>query len=115
MSIELLIFTAIILVGFVSIIYFFNRKISQLQNSRTDIALLEWLKTMQTSMDSHSLNMNRVLQENEKQLHERLDKAAETMRDVNKEVGKMTEIGSNMQELQDFLKSPKLRGNIGKS
>src|SRR5205814_5203837 len=78
-----------------------------------DQTLLEWLKTMQNSMDVNSTTMTKVLQENAKQLHERLDKAAEAMRDVNREVGRMNEIGKNMQELQDFLKSPKLRGNIG--
>src|SRR5690606_10387937 len=35
------------------------------------------------------------------------------IRDVNKEVGQMSEIGRSMKELQEFLKSPKLRGNIG--
>jgi DNA recombination protein RmuC len=53
------------------------------------------------------------LQENTKQLNERLDTAARVIRDVEKEVGQMSEIGRNMRELQDFLKSPKLRGNIG--
>jgi DNA recombination protein RmuC len=57
--------------------------------------------------------MVRTLQENSKQLNERLDKAAEVIRDVGREVGQMSEIGRSMKELQDFLKSPKLRGNIG--
>jgi DNA recombination protein RmuC len=64
-------------------------------------------------MQSNSSSMVRTLQENSKQLNERLDKAAEVIRDVGKEVGQMSEIGRNMRELQDFLKSPKLRGNIG--
>jgi DNA recombination protein RmuC len=46
-------------------------------------------------------------------MNERLDTAARVIRDVEKEVGQMSEIGRNMRELQDFLKSPKLRGNIG--
>lgn len=32
---------------------------------------------------------------------------------VQKELGSMQEIGRSMKDLQDFLKSPKLRGNIG--
>src|SRR3990167_10788391 len=66
-------------------------------------------QTMQTS----SSDVTKVLQENSKQLNDRLDKAAAVIRDVGKEVGQMSEIGRNMRELQDFLKSPKLRGNIG--
>lgn len=46
-------------------------------------------------------------------LNERLDGAARAMGHVQKELGVMQEIGRNMQALQDFLKSPKLRGNIG--
>ena len=64
-------------------------------------------------MQVNSTHMVRTLQENSKQLNERLDKAAEVIRDVGKEVGQMSEIGRSMKELQDFLKSPKLRGNIG--
>ena len=42
------------------------------------------------------------------QLNDRLIAAA-VIRDVGKEVGQMSVIGRSMQELQDFLKSPKLR------
>jgi DNA recombination protein RmuC len=57
--------------------------------------------------------MVKTLQENSKQLNARLDNAASVIKDVEKEIGQMSEIGRNMRELQEFLKSPKLRGNIG--
>lgn len=57
--------------------------------------------------------MINTLQENSKQLNDRLDRTAAVIKDVSKEVGQMSEIGRSMKELQDFLKSPKLRGNIG--
>jgi DNA recombination protein RmuC len=107
-----LIFGAIFL-GFIILILFFNKKLSDLQRNKPDQALLEWLKTMQSSIDSSSTHMVKTLQENSKQLNERLDNAATVIRDVGHEVGKMSEIGRSMKELQDFLKSPKLRGNIG--
>ncbi len=100
----------ILVIGFGIIIYLLNKKLSQKQ---TDATLLEWLKSMQKTIDSQSENTVRTLQENSKQLNERLDKAASVIRGVGEEVGKMSEIGRSMQELQDFLKSPKLRGNIG--
>jgi DNA recombination protein RmuC len=114
----------ILILGFLITAYFFNKKLSEISKNKTEEALLEWLKTMQVSLDStrktldeamskSSNNMVKTLQENSKQLNERLDKAAAVIRDVGKEVGQMSEIGRNMQELQDFLKSPKLRGNIG--
>lgn len=109
MPIEFLLLLVTFLVGFGVMFYLLNKK----QTSTVDPTLLEWIKSVQSSLQQNSSQMTRVLQENTRQLNERLDRAAEVMRDVNKEVGKMSEIGRNMQELQDFLKSPKLRGNLG--
>lgn len=103
----------ILILGFFISYWLFGKKISELKKQDTNQALVEWLKSMQKSVDVNSTHMIRTLQENSKQLNERLDKAAMVMRDVGKEVGEMSEIGRGMRELQDFLKSPKLRGNIG--
>lgn len=70
-------------------------------------------KTINNALNSNTNQMVRTLQENSKQLNDRLDKAATVIAGVGKEVGQMSEIGRSMKELQDFLKSPKLRGNIG--
>jgi DNA recombination protein RmuC len=124
MSTDLLIIVIIIIAGFACLFFFLNKKLSSITKQDSDKTLLEWLRTMQQSlettnktlndsMQSNSTVMVRTLQENSRQLNERLDKAAEVIRDVGKEVGQMSEIGRNMRELQDFLKSPKLRGNIG--
>lgn len=53
------------------------------------------------------------LQASTKTLNERLDNAAKYINQVAKEVGQMNELGQSMRELQVFLQSPKLRGNIG--
>lgn len=114
----------LIVVGFLILLFFINRKLSALQKPQDDGMLLEWLKSMQHSLESTNKTLNeamrssssemaRVLQENSKQLNERLDRASAVIRDVGKEVGQMSEIGRSMKDLQDFLKSPKLRGNIG--
>lgn len=112
MQIDLPIIT-LLLLCFVFLFYFINRKISKLQQNKIDPTLMEWIKSMQEATNTNSLHITKVLQENTKQLNERLDRAAEVIRDVNREIGKVGEIGRNMQELQEFLKSPKLRGNIG--
>jgi DNA recombination protein RmuC len=88
-------------------------KLNQFGKKSTDPTLIEWLKSMQISLQSNSSTLTNVLQENTKQLNERLDKAASVIQGVNTEIGKMTEIGRNMEELNTFLKSPKLRGNLG--
>ncbi len=53
------------------------------------------------------------LQKNSQDLNMRLDNAARVISDVHRSVGEMSEIGRSMRELQEFLQSPKLRGNIG--
>lgn len=113
MQIEFLVIGFLIFLGFILILFFFNKKLSDLQENKPDAALLEWLKTMQSTIDSSSTHMVKTLQENSRQLNERLDRAATVIKDVGHEVGQMSEIGRGMKELQDFLKSPKLRGNIG--
>src|SRR3989338_7954456 len=106
----------ILFIGFASLFYLQTKK----NKNQSDEALMEWLKSMQGSLDATSKNMTnttssvvKTLQENSKQLNDRLDKAAIAIRDVNRGVGEMSEIGRNMRELQEFLKSPKLRGNVG--
>ncbi|HKC15047.1 MAG TPA: DNA recombination protein RmuC [Patescibacteria group bacterium] len=114
----------LLVIGLFGTIYFLNKKLNELKTPKEDNATLEWLKSTQSSIDSmnktlndamrsSSTEMTKVLQENSKQLNDRLTKAAEVIQGVSKGVGEMSEIGRNMKELQEFLKSPKLRGNIG--
>jgi len=121
--INLPVLLVVILLGFAAF-FFFNKKLSGLKKQDTDQALLEWLKAMQHSLETtnktineslqtNSTSMVRTLQENSRQLNDRLEKASVVIQGVGKEVGQMSEIGRNMKELQEFLKSPKLRGNIG--
>jgi DNA recombination protein RmuC len=121
MDTNLLIILIVIIIGFASLYILLSRKQT---NQTSDKTLMEWLKSMQTSLDqtnktvndtlrNSSLEMTKTLAENNKQINDRLTRAAEVIAEVNKEVGEMSEIGRNMRELQDFLKSPKLRGNIG--
>ncbi len=109
MQIDNTIIALILILGFSLLLYIQLRK----TKSTSETTLIEWLKAMQNSLDATSVNVVKTLQANSAQLNERLDKAAIAIRDVNKGVGEMSEIGRNMRELQEFLKSPKLRGNIG--
>lgn len=123
MHIELLVIALILILGFGIVIYLLNKKIST-KETATNESLNAWLKSMHQSIEStnqtlnealraNSTDMVKTLQSNSKELNERLDRAAAVIRDVGKEVGQMSEIGRSMKELQEFLKSPKLRGNIG--
>ncbi|MCD6470959.1 DNA recombination protein RmuC [bacterium] len=96
-----LIITLIILflIGFGSLFYFLNHRLAKIEEKKKE--------------DQSILMLNQSLQGMQRTINERLDKAAEVIAQVTKELGSMREIGHQMQSLQDFLKSPKLRGNIG--
>jgi DNA recombination protein RmuC len=111
---SLLIIIAIIL-GFGILLIF--RQIQELKEKNSDPeslkVLTEWLKGMQTSVEKNTEVTQKQLSESSKTLNERLDRAANVIAGVQKEIGQMSEIGRSMKELQDFLRSPKLRGNLG--
>src|SRR3990172_303352 len=103
----------IIIVGFF-FLYKVIEKSNQGKNSEERLKVLkEWLKGMQASVDKNSEVTQKQLSESSKILGERLDKAAVVIAGVQKEIGQMSEIGRSMKQLQDFLRSPKLRGNLG--
>ncbi len=109
MDSSLLVISTILIIGFGIVIYLISKK----SNKPQDATLVEWLKSMQTTLSVNSQTVNKTLQENSKQLNERLDNAARVISAVQKNIGEMSEIGRSMKDLQDLLKSPKLRGNIG--
>lgn len=75
--------------------------------------LLSWLKSTNERLDDQNKHIVATLQSSTKALNERLDNAAGFIASVQKNIGEMSEIGRGMKEVQEFLQSPKLRGNIG--
>jgi DNA recombination protein RmuC len=122
MTVESLILLLVVIFGFSAILYYINKKISS--TKQIDPTLVEWLKSMQgtiektnaslnDAMRGSSSDMTRVLQSNTRQLNERLDEASRVIGDLKKNVGELSEVGRGIKSLQEFLQSPKLRGNIG--
>ncbi len=70
-------------------------------------------KFIADSINKQSHSFVSVLQKNTADLNQRLDKAAAVIGGVQKNLGEMSEIGRSMKDLQEYLRSPKLRGNIG--
>ena len=106
------------------ILYLLKTQLGQRTNDEENKTLVTWLTSMQTTIDATnktlhdslrgtSSDMTKALQENSKQLNERLDTAARVIGDLKKNVGEMSEVGKGIRSLQEFLQSPKLRGNIG--
>jgi DNA recombination protein RmuC len=115
----------LVLLVFIGLVLLILKKFSGIsEKGKTDEALTEWLKSMQQSLESTNKTLNEALrsttqnitstlQKDSKTISERLDKAASAFSSLQREMGKFSEIGRSMHELQEFLQSPKLRGNIG--
>src|SRR5207249_2682701 len=75
--------------------------------------LLEIMKMLQDGSKSDRKVLLDSLQRNSEALNQRLDNAAKVIYQVQRNIGEMSEIGRGMKDLQEFLRSPKLRGNMG--
>jgi len=91
-----------------------NKRLNDLaQNQKPSDDLLQIMKMLQESGQEDRKVLLTTLQRNTESMNERLDNAAKVIGDVQKNIGEMSEIGRSMRDLQAFLSSPKLRGNIG--
>lgn len=123
MTPDLVLILLVIVAGFGILLWLVKNELAKLQRPQ-DSAITQWLTSMQSSMNEtnktlhaamrgSTSDMTKVLQENTKQLNERLDTAARVIGDLKKNLGEMSEVGRGIKNLQEFLQSPKLRGNIG--
>ena len=112
-STEILLISVIII--FLLVFAFFLRKwitdLAEKQKPSED--LLKIIQMLQSGSKEDRKVLLESLQSNTQALNQRLDNAARVIGQVQKNIGEMSEIGRGMKELQEFLKSPKLRGNIG--
>ena len=120
---NLILIIVLFVIGFFILVVVIKGELSKLKNN-DDGTMIEWLKSMQLAIEhtnktlneamrGSSVEMTRTLQSNSRQLNERLDEAARVIGALNKNVGEMSEVGRGIKSLQEFLQSPKLRGNIG--
>ena len=105
------VFTAIAIVVVLFLIRSWLQSIEKKSNVSEE--LVEWLKDLGARVDKQTETMDHRLTQNIDMFNKRLDKAAQVIGDVQKSIGEFSEIGRSMQQLQEFLQSPKLRGNIG--
>src|SRR3990167_2514689 len=107
-----LILTAGLVIVAFAIIYIQIKKLvdSKSQDETTKL-LTQLVSDMRGSMDKTTDSMVRQTTA----INERLDRAAQVISGVSKSVGEMTEIGRSMREIQEFLRSPKMRGQIGEA
>ncbi len=100
---DTLIVLIIVIASVVVLMVFVNKKLSDLaEKQKPSAEILEYLKTT-----------NLRLNEQSKDLNDRLDNAARVISSVQKNLGEMSEVGKGIRSLQEFLQSPKLRGGLG--
>ncbi|KKQ95069.1 MAG: hypothetical protein UT66_C0009G0016 [candidate division CPR2 bacterium GW2011_GWC1_39_9] len=104
----LAVISGIFIVGLAMVVAFLLRKLDGISsNLKNDSAI--------TMMNQNMQGMQQKIDQTTRDINDRLDRAANVIGHVSKELGSLQEIGRNMKGLQDFLKSPKLRGNIGEA
>jgi DNA recombination protein RmuC len=120
------------LVGFA--IYYISNQIKTLKPKDTgdeNKVLMEWLKQMKDAEDKTRDTIERQLKDQRgsiednlksqreamnqqtKLIWERLDRSQDVIREVQKQLGGIQEFGTDMKDLSNILKSPKLRGGLG--
>jgi DNA recombination protein RmuC len=71
------------------------------------------MKDLGRRLEVSNQAVDEKLSKNMQIFNNRLDNAAVVISQVHKSIGEFSEIGRSMQDLQQFLSSPKLRGTIG--
>jgi len=114
MSTELVLTILLIILSFSLLAFLLRKWLRDFgEQQKPSEELMEWLKSTNQRLDDQNKQIVTTLQSSTKALNERLDNAARFIAAVQRNIGEMSEIGRGMKDLQDFLKSPKLRGNIG--
>jgi len=99
---------------FLFIIIYFNGKFNNIANNqKPSLEIMQIINLLQNRSKEDRDVLMQTLQKNNSDFNSRLDNATKVISDVQKNLGEMSEIGRSMKDLQDFLKSPKIRGNIG--
>jgi DNA recombination protein RmuC len=125
--------------GFIAVYILLKRQSEEIRSGhKNDPAInlmSQWMQDTRTSMDSRLQETRQVLDSRlsevdqklarsldsvNRNMNDRLDNAARVIGDVQKQLGTLTKVSENMQEigrdissLQDILKAPKIRGGLG--
>ena len=111
---EIGVISLILIIGFVVVILFIWTQLKDLKNkSSQSQEIVEWLKNVSTRLESSNDKIDKRLDATMTDFNRRLDSASVVMSHVQKSIGEFSEIGRSMVDLQNLLKSPKLRGGVG--
>lgn len=119
------------MVGSIILLGFYLSSQFKKSEKSEDTALIEWLKDMKgtvekntevmerqlkdqrSTLEEQMKNQRETLSQQTKFISERLEKSSDVIREVQKQLGGIQEFGTDMKDLSNILKSPKLRGGLG--
>jgi DNA recombination protein RmuC len=90
----------------VGVVFYLSRKMQEIKSDRQNDQSMQMLNQNMQAVQERIDKSNQVI-------GERLDNAARVIGLVNRELGQMSQIGQSLQNFQEFLKSPKMRGGLG--
>jgi DNA recombination protein RmuC len=114
----ILIILLVILIAAVGAVLFYLAQVRKAQEkpeeeSQALKVMVEWMKEIKVSTDQNRVEIQKNIDKTNVNINERLDKAAQALMSVNKELGQVQQIGKSLSYVQDFLLSAKKRGTIG--
>jgi len=131
MDLQTIIIFAVLIIGAVVFLGYYLSQQFKKSGKSEDSVLMEWLKDMKGTMDKNTEVMERQLKDQRmtieeqmknhrdtlsqqtKFISERLEKSSDVIREVQKQLGGIQEFGTDIKDLSNILKSPKLRGGLG--
>ncbi len=106
----------ILVLGILTLLYLvwdIKRKNTGVQQAESMKVMMEWMRELKQDTIQSRDSMQANIHETNKQINERLTKAAEYIGDLRKEMGGISQIGPDIRRLSETLASPKMRGNFG--
>lgn len=99
----------ILILGLIAVFFYFHKHLSGIRDHQLKNQSDQVLGMLNKNMEG----MQQRIDKTTEAMNMRLDRAAQVIGQVNRELGSMSEIGRSLKDFQAFLSSPKLRGNIG--
>jgi DNA recombination protein RmuC len=106
----LIIFGILIGGGIIGAIFYLKKDINSLKESQKNDSSLNILKQ---DIETMKKRFEDGLSSSQKEIQKSFEKTSESYARMQKELGTLQEIGGQMKGIQEFLQSPKLRGNLG--
>lgn len=106
----------LLIIGFAVLLYILldlKRKASSNDNEASMKVMMEWMRDIKQGTEATRDNMQRSINETNKEINSRLDNAAKVIGALQGRLGEMSQIGPDIRRLSEVLASPKARGNFG--